>query len=152
MKITDLKQNKDKVCETILRSLPEWFGLERYIQRYIKNVETLPLFAAEVQGNIVGFIALKFHNPCTAEIYVMGVKKPFHRRGIGSALVAYAENYLRKLEYEFLTVKTLADSVESAEYAGTRKFYDCVGFKPLEVFPDLWDPQNPCLFLVKFLR
>jgi hypothetical protein len=27
-----------------------------------------------------------------------------------------------------------------------------MGFTPLEVFPELWSPNNPCLQLVKFLK
>ena len=31
------------------------------------------------------------------------------------------------------------------------EFYRSMGFAPLEVFPELWDPWNPCLTLVKIL-
>jgi hypothetical protein len=49
----------------------------------------------------------------------------------------------------FLTVKTLDESRESKSYEKTRKFYLSVGFLPLEVFPLLWDENNPCLFMAK---
>jgi len=52
---------------------------------------------------------------------------------------------------EFLTVKTLADTHPDEGYAGTRRFYLAMGFKPLEVFPTLWDEANPCLLMVKRL-
>jgi hypothetical protein len=34
---------------------------------------------------------------------------------------------------------------------GASGFYYAMGFKPLEVFPELWAPHNPCLQLVKFI-
>ena len=37
------------------------------------------------------------------------------------------------------------------EYGATVAFYRGVGFLPLEVFPALWDENNPCLILVKAL-
>ncbi|MFP9213188.1 GNAT family N-acetyltransferase, partial [Enterococcus faecalis] len=32
------------------------------------------------------------------------------------------------------------------------RFYESLGFSRLEVFPNLWDEQNPCLVLVKKLE
>jgi hypothetical protein len=53
---------------------------------------------------------------------------------------------------EFLTVKTLDESRASKSYEKTRLFYLSVGFKPLEVFPLLWDKDNPCLFMAKSIK
>ena len=39
----------------------------------------------------------------------------------------------------------------SKAYALTRGFYAHLGFEPLEVFPLLWAPQNPCLQMIKLL-
>lgn len=36
-------------------------------------------------------------------------------------------------------------------YAQTRRFYERLGFAPLDVFPTLWSPRNPCLQMVKVL-
>ena len=38
--------SKSSVCEPILRSLPEWFGIEQSNIQYIKDVEVLPTFLA----------------------------------------------------------------------------------------------------------
>jgi hypothetical protein len=45
-----------------------------------------------------------------------------------------------------LTVKTLSPSRPDPNYAGTRRFYEAVGFLPIEEFPTLWGANNPCLF------
>ena len=153
IKILEITQNKSRVCEDIIRSLPEWFGLEKSIQEYVKNVSNMPMFVAKLRDDaVIGFIAIKFHNKYSAEIYVIGVKKEYHRRGIGKLLIAYVENYLRSLGYDFFTVKTLSDSVEYFEYEKTRKFYQNVGFKPLEELPNFWDEENPCLLMIKTLQ
>lgn len=37
------------------------------------------------------------------------------------------------------------------EYERTRAFYQAVGFMRLEGFPELWDPDDPCLLMIKSL-
>jgi GNAT superfamily N-acetyltransferase len=91
---------------------------------------------------------VKLHNPRAAEVYVMGVLQPHHRRGVGTALLAAAEHSLAGDGVNYLQVKTLGQSRESRGYAATRRFYESRGFVPLEEFPNLW-PGNPCLLLVK---
>ncbi|MGH8735065.1 MAG: RdgB/HAM1 family non-canonical purine NTP pyrophosphatase, partial [Burkholderiales bacterium] len=51
-----------------------------------------------------------------------------------------------------LTVKTLAPSAGDRLYARTHRFYAAEGFVPLEVFPTLWNEENPCLLMAKVLR
>ena len=124
--------------------MSEWFGIEEATAAYIHAVRELETFAV---GD-AGFLSLKRHNPRAAEVYVMGVVPEQHRRGIGTALLAAAEEALRERGVEYLQVKTLGPSRESEGYARTRRFYEARGFVPLEEFPDLW-PGNPALLLVK---
>jgi len=39
----------------------------------------------------------------------------------------------------------------SPGYAATRRFYEAIAFEPIEVFPALWGPDNPCLLMLKGL-
>jgi len=151
MTILEISENKAQICEAILRSLPEWFGIEESLKNYIEETRSRPMFISREGEAITGFLSLTLHNEFTGEIYVMGIKKEYHRKGIGKALVEYAVSDLLKRKYEFLTVKTLSPSRESPEYEKTRKFYLALGFKPLEEFKTLWGKANPCLFLVKNL-
>ena len=48
-----------------------------------------------------------------------------------------------------LEVKTFGPSGRSEEYERTRRFYETIGFLPLEETTALWGPENPCLILVK---
>jgi GNAT superfamily N-acetyltransferase len=137
---------RSRLCESILRELPDWFGIEEATAAYIRDVAELPTFAV---GD-AGFLSLKLHNPRAAEVYVMGVRPHTHRRGIGTALLAAAEGYLRESDVEYLQVKTLGPSLPDDGYERTRLFYEASGFVPLEELLELWE-GNPCLLLVKRL-
>jgi ribosomal protein S18 acetylase RimI-like enzyme len=136
-------------CERILRALPDWFGLEAAILGYVATVPSLPTFLAKTDGQTVGFLSLKQHNPYSAEIYVLGVLPAFQRGGLGRALMEKAEEYAKGQKIEYLQVKTLGPSNDDASYAKTRAFYAALGFRPLEEFTQIWDENNPCLIMVK---
>jgi coenzyme F420-0:L-glutamate ligase/coenzyme F420-1:gamma-L-glutamate ligase len=135
-----------RIAETVLRDLPDWFGIEEATRRYIEDAATLPTLAVEPD---IGFLCLKQHTPRAAEIYVMGVRRAQHRRGIGRALVAAAESWCRVRGVPYLHVKTLGPSRPDPGYDATRSFYEAVGFVALEELHGLWDENNPTLVLVK---
>jgi len=139
------------ICLAMLRELPSWFGNEAAVLDYAQQCRALPFFAAFDGEQPVGMVALKPHNAFTSEICVMGVLPAYHRRGIGSALLAACEEHCKANGTQYLSVKTLADSHPSKSYAKTRAFYETAGFVPLEVFPLFWDADNPCLMMVKSL-
>jgi N-acetylglutamate synthase-like GNAT family acetyltransferase len=143
--------NQSSVCVPILRMLPDWFGIEAAILEYEHEIEHLPTFLAEEDGQVLGFLSLKQHNPFSAEIYVMAVCPDSHRSGIGRMLVEAAEIHSRGLGLEYMQVKTLGPSRPDEHYARTRIFYEALGFRPLEEFTQIWDEHNPCLILIKRL-
>ncbi len=55
-------------CERILRGLPDWFGFEETNRRYIRDLSVLPAFVACVGNDLLGFLAVRHHNPYTSEI------------------------------------------------------------------------------------
>ena len=73
MMIREIHEDKGQICNSILRSLPEWFGIEAAIIDYVKAVENLPTFISQVKEQVVGFVSLELHNASTAEIHVMAV-------------------------------------------------------------------------------
>jgi ribosomal protein S18 acetylase RimI-like enzyme len=139
------------VCVPILRSLPDWFGIEEAILHYATEIDQLPTFLARRAGNVIGFVSLKQHTPYAAEVYVMGVLEPVQRRGIGRNLISHAQSWLKEHGVEYLQVKTLGPSDPDESYARTRLFYDALGFRALEEFKQIWDADNPCLIMVKRL-
>jgi len=148
-KIEGPLHNQSSACVPILRMLPDWFGIEAAILEYEREIEHLPTFLAMGDGQVLGFLSLKQHNPFSVEIYVMAVRPDIHRGGIGKALVGAAESHARGLGIEYMQVKTLGPSNPDPGYAGTRAFYEKMGFRPLEEFRQIWDENNPCLVLVK---
>ncbi len=149
--IIEVTTNKGAICAEILASLPQWFGLPESNAAYKRDVESMPMFAAIEDGRVLGFVALKVHTPHAVEIHVMGVRPEHHRRGLGRALVARAEEWVRAQGARFFTVKTRSLSAPDSNYAKTHQFYEAMGFLPIEEFPTLWDPENPALMLVKYL-
>ena len=139
------------LCEPILRALPDWFGIEEATRQYVADTAVLPTFLAFHTNQPVGFLTLKQHTPYAAEIHVMAVLPDWHRHGVGRALLAASEAYLRSQHVEFLQVKTLSAMDPDEGYGRTRQFYLAMGFRPLQEFPLLWGEDNPCLQLIKYL-
>jgi GNAT superfamily N-acetyltransferase len=139
-------------CEAVLRSLPRWFGIEESLLMYARDSETMPTFAVEDQGTIHAFVTLLRHFPESWEVHCIAVAADRRGEGLGRQLLRHAENWTRGQGARFLQIKTVAASSPSPEYAETRRFYEAMGYVPLEIFPTLWHPRNPALQLVKALR
>ena len=144
---------KSRICDSILRNLPEWFGIEQAIQDYVKGVKEPLFLTARYQKEPVGCISILDHNPYTSEIYVIGVLKEFQGKGLGGELIRLAEQeIMHQSSKRYLTVKTLGDSHPDPFYQKTRQFYYKMGFYPLEELKALWGKDNPCLLMIKSLQ
>ena len=152
IKMVDRPDEKTALTLKIMHSLPAWFNPPEDIERKAIIHRDYPFFAAYDDDTPVGFIALKIHNQYTADIYVIGVLEEYHRQGVGRRLIEAAEQYCIDRGYVYLTVKTLDSSAAYEPYDRTRAFYKKMGFIPLEVFTTLWDADNPCLFLAKYIK
>ena len=150
-KIEGPHYDRAQQCEPILRSLTDWFGIEDAIVHYVQAIDGKATFCALSGDETIGFLSLKTHSSEAAEIYVMGIRSEYHRRGIGRELNAVAERWLREEGVRFLQVKTLSSAHPDPHYVLTRAFYQAIGFKVLEELPDLWGEHNPCLLMVKHL-
>ena len=156
MPVDPIATRSDQVpddVERLLRSLPEWFGIESSLLEYVEDSRRLPTYVVRdgEAGTIVGVLLVRRHFPAAAEVHLMAVDRSWHRRGVGRALLRAAQDDLSRDGVRFLQVKTLSESRPNEGYERTRRFYLAEGFSPLEEFPDLWDPGNPCLQLVKSL-
>ncbi len=138
-------------CAAVLAKLPEWFGFARANEAYIAALGTLPTWVARRDGAIAGFIALEQQTAVSAEIHVLAVAPEQHRGGIGSALIAEAEGWLRARGKQFVYLLTLGPSDPDANYARTRAFYAARGFAPLFESTAFWGEAQPALVLVKTL-
>jgi GNAT superfamily N-acetyltransferase len=146
--------------DRLLRSLPDWFGIEAANAHYVEKAHDLPTYLArpapgpavpDRERQPVGVLLAARHFPQAAEIYLLAVEPALHRQGIGRALVEALEADLLADGVELLQVKTLGPSQPDASYERTRRFYALMGFWPLEEIHGLW-PGNPCLIMVKVLH
>ncbi len=142
---------KRAVAREILEDLTEWFGLVDSREEYIADSGGQRLFAAFDGSVPVGFLCLKETGKDTAELAVMGVRRQYHRRGIGRKLFAAAKEAARQAGCSFLQVKTVQMG-RYEQYDRTNLFYRSLGFKEFEVFPTLWDEGNPCQVYVMALK
>ena len=138
---------KRRVTRLILEALPEWFGIPEATEGYISESNGKIFFCAYDADKPVGFLYLKETGTATAELYVMGVLKEYHRQGIGRELVYNAKRAASEAGYSFMQVKTVQMG-KYEEYDRTNRFYLSLGFQEFEVFPTLWDEWNPCQIYV----
>ena len=144
--VKDANQKMAVVAE-VLKDLPEWFGIPESTQAYIEGAKDLQVWAAYQESDLAGFVSLSYSSEDCAEIDCLGVKKAYQGREIGSQLLATLESEANK-NVDFLQVKTVAEG-SNKDYDRTNVFYRNLGFKKLEIFPQLWGPQNPCQILIK---
>lgn len=142
---------KELISSLVLKALPDWFGIPESTQEYIEQSRQMPFFVAVDNNQAVGFIAIKETSDYTAEIYVMGVLPEYHNQGVGKTLFSETLKWAKDNGFQFLQVKTLAESHPDQYYARTRKFYQAIGFKPFETLSELWGKDNPCLIMVQHI-
>lgn len=141
----ELKKN----IEDVLLDLPEWFGIPESTQEYIDKGSKLPTFVADIDNEPIGFISLKILNDDEIELYVLGVKRKYHRMGVGKKLINETISYCKANDIKRIIVMTLDESYEpfDANYDNTRKFYEAVGFTKIKVDSEIWGSTCPCLIL-----
>lgn len=149
VRLRDVDGGAGDTCRAILATVPEWFGIDEANDDYVAKAESDPGVVASIGDDDVGIITLLHHSPHSAEVYLMAVARPFHRRGIGTAMLRHVEDRLAAAGVEYLQVKTLSPGRPDVNYDATRAFYLAYGFRVLEEFPELWDPANPALQMVK---
>ncbi len=147
--IVDIDE-KEKISREILNDLPEWFGMPESTEEYITDSQDKPFIACFMDNEAIGFVVLNSTSVDCADIFVMGIKKNYHRMGIGTKLNDAYEKLAKKLGYTYTQVKTV-QSGHYKEYDITNNFYKSVGYKELEVFPTLWDEWNLCQIYIKYI-
>jgi ribosomal protein S18 acetylase RimI-like enzyme len=111
---------------TVARSLPEWFndlGLEQI-------ADALPIqdgAVVEADGDVAGWVTWCSRDGI-GEIAWIAVRSEYHRKGIGTRLVEFAEDRLLSDGLTEVQVETLGDSVDYEPYERTRAFYRARGF------------------------
>jgi ribosomal protein S18 acetylase RimI-like enzyme len=102
---------RSAICREVIESLPDWFGIPASNQAFVAAAEELPMLACFApDGEVLGFVSMKARTPIATELYVLGVKRTWHRRGVGRRLIEAVAKLAALDGIRFLTVKTLAPS------------------------------------------
>ena len=144
-------EEKKKISREVLEALREWFEVDESREQFIRESADQPFWASFEDEAPAGFLCLKQTGRETMELAVMGVKKEYHRHGIGRRLFAAAKDYAAAKGYSFIQVKTVRSGMYE-DYDRTNEFYKSLGFKELEVFEEYWDAANPCQVYVMSLK
>mgnify|MGYP000399915723 CR=1 FL=1 len=139
--LTDAAE-KQAVTRLILEALPEWFGIPEAREEYIRESAGRIFFCAYDRNRPVGFLYLKETGNATVELYVMGIRKEYHRQGIGRLLFRQARDAAAGAGYAFMQVKTVQMG-KYEEYDRTNRFYLALGFREFEVFPTCGTKETP---------
>jgi ribosomal protein S18 acetylase RimI-like enzyme len=150
--IIEPEEGKVSIARSILEGLPEWFGILQARERYIERAGQLPMTAVSDGTEIIGFLSVENKTRVSSEVHVLGVRRDWHRRGVGKFLFRATEIALSRNGIRYLIAKTLSDRQSNAHYGITRQFYESVGFEPIDELPELWGPDAPCLVMLKVLR
>ena len=153
MKIKEITESDEKkqIARSVLEALTDWFEISESRETYIRESGSQLFYAAFDDSLPVGFICLKQTGKDTAELSVMGVLKEYHKKGIGRQLFLKAKEAAVRKGYSFLQVKTVKMGVYE-EFDSTNRFYLALGFKEFEVFPLLWDENNPWQIYVMSIK
>ena len=142
---------RQKISREILEALNDWFEVEESREQYIRESAGWPFWAAFENDTPAGFLCLKETGKETVELAVMGVRKEYHRNGLGSQLFEAARGFAVNEGYSFMQVKTVRSGMY-ADYDITNEFYKSLGFKELEVIEAVWGEENPCQIYVMNLK
>ncbi|CAM3592552.1 GNAT family N-acetyltransferase [Parendozoicomonas haliclonae] len=137
------------ICEPILRSVPEWFGREDALQKYIDDINTMPTYTAWDDKKLVGFFSVNHHSSTSVELHVLALHRDYHRKGMGTDFYQYIENDLKSKRFSFVQVKTLSPRANNSDYKKTYDFYIKQGFHLLEDSDYMWGEETPCAQLIK---
>jgi ribosomal protein S18 acetylase RimI-like enzyme len=150
------KRDKPAIMK-ILRDTPEFKPAEvtiaeELIDSYLQDSHQSGYYVlvAEVDRLAVGYIC---YGPTpltegTWDIYWIAVAQGEQSRGVGGALIALAEDEIKKAQGRLAIIETSS----KPEYEKTRRFHNRQGYELIGRIPDFYAPGDDKLILQKRLR
>lgn len=111
--------------------------------------DSYALLAAEAEGKLRGYVCIG-RTPLTAStwhLYWIVVHPSAQRAGVGQALQARTEDYVRARGGERLVLETGG----RADYERTRQFYLSAGYEQVGRITDYYKPGDDCVLFCKSL-
>jgi ribosomal protein S18 acetylase RimI-like enzyme len=142
-------------CDAIVGSLPYHFGLEEGRRACARAVREEPGLVAVAESEVVGFLTWRAWFQEAVEVTWMAVHARHRRRGHGGALVErLAAGAAGRAGYLLVTTLSASSPEPGVAdgYAGTRRFYERHGFRPLWEPAGWWSADNQALLLLRRLE
>lgn len=127
--------------------------VDELLQTYLQEPDQKDYFffaAQDEQGRILGYVCFG-PTPLTDgtfDLYWIAVSKTAQGRGVGRALLSWTEGHLRDSGARLLVLETSG----TPEYAGTRSFYERLGYTGCTAVPDFYRPGDDLVLYFKRLR
>ena len=99
------KNEKANIVRDILSDLPEWFGKPESVEDYIVDSQEMPFIVCFDGDEAVGFVALNSTSKDCADLFVMGIKRRYHRKGIGTKINEAYEKLAKEKGFTYSQVK-----------------------------------------------
>jgi len=109
---------------------PDWrAGQQRAVEAACSS-EEINVWVAEIDGGVVGFIAVSLDAEASiGEVHMEAVDPAYQRNGTGSLLMAFALDWIRGSGMAVAMVETGGDP----GHAAARRTYERAGFSPLPI-------------------
>ncbi len=124
---------------------------EEVIDSYLQSLSQsgYHILVAEIEKSVVGYIC---YGPApltegTWDIYWVAVGREEQSRGVGSVLMTFAEDEIRKARGRLAIIETSSQP----EYEKTRRFHHRQGYEVVGRIPDFYAPGDDKLILQKRL-
>jgi len=137
-----IKEDRD-VLKKILEDTNHFNGEEinvamELIDLYLKNENQKDyiIYVYEDSGKTAGYICYGRRplTESTYDLYWIAVDPNIHGKGIGSKLIEFMENDLKKLDGQLILIETSG----KAEYEGERRFYEKNGYGVQTIIKDFY--------------
>lgn len=107
---------------------PDWkSGQREAVEAVCKDGEKTIVWAAELDGRVVGFVAYTLHKDETGEVQLLAVHPEYQNRGIGTELNNLALDKMRESGMKMAVVGTGGDE----SHAPARRSYEKAGYTAL---------------------
>jgi ribosomal protein S18 acetylase RimI-like enzyme len=145
------KKEDNEALKSLMREV-EWG--EHYVDVHANTANDLSqdnegeVVVAEANGNVIGFISFK-HQKLNFMTFVptLVVSTKFHNQGLGKALLKYAEEQSRKINYRGIYLDTPDTNLPA------RAFYKAIGFHEAYTMPHYYlDDLNGVTYIKLFNR
>ena len=126
--------------------------MEEYLRR---KIEAKDVVLAEVDGKLVGYLRIEYLGLIVPYLGIIGVNEEYQRKGVGTAMINFLEEYLLKREgYKIFTCDGHSLLYSSAEATAieSQAWHRAVGFKECGIIAGCNEGEIGEIFFRKTLK